>query len=149
MDAKSAADLGLVTHLVDIAEVDSTISSLDVTGKPGNKYPGAPANPESKVAIFAESFYSDSNLGTILSGNCPDGFDIEDRNISRQIKSLSRTAPIALLLASELIDIAGNFSLSQGLSKELENLEKIFSTDDALEGLSALIEGRKPTYLNS
>jgi hypothetical protein len=31
----------------------------------------------------------------------------------------------------------------------LENLEKIFSTDDALEGLSALIEGRKPTYQNS
>jgi enoyl-CoA hydratase/3-hydroxyacyl-CoA dehydrogenase len=149
MDAKSAADLGLVTHLVDIAEVDTTINSLDGAGKPENKYPGTPASPESKVAIFAESFYSDSNLGTILSGKCPDGFDIEDRNVSRQIKALSRTAPIALSLASELIDAAGESSLSQGLSQELARLEKIFSTDDALEGLSALIEGRKPTYQNS
>ena len=32
---------------------------------------------------------------------------------------------------------------------ELGKLEAIFSTDDALEGLSALIEGRKPTYQNS
>tara|TARA_Y100000741_G_C17774886_1_gene363150 strand:- start:61 stop:162 length:102 start_codon:yes stop_codon:yes gene_type:complete len=29
---------------------------------------------------------------------------------------------------------------------ELEKLESIFSTDDSLEGLSALIEGRKPNY---
>ena len=122
---------------------------LDSNGKPENKYPGRPANPDSKVAIFAESFYSDSNLNAILSGNCPDGFDPEDRNVSRQIKILSRTAPIALSLASDLIDIASDSSLSNGLSKELENLETIFSTDDALEGLSALIEGRKPTYQNS
>ena len=65
------------------------------------------------------------------------------------MKSLSRTAPIALRMASELIDAAGSTELSDGLSQELGNLEAIFSTDDALEGLSALIEGRKPTYQNS
>ncbi len=149
MDANTAADLGLVTNLVDISEVDSTIRSLDSEGKPGEKYPGKPSNPESKVAKFAESFYSDANLESILSGTCPDGFDSEDRNVSRQIKSLSRTAPIALSMASDLINIAGTTNLSDGLSNELENLERIFSTDDALEGLSALIEGRKPTYQNS
>ncbi len=65
------------------------------------------------------------------------------------MKSLSRTAPIALRMASDLINAAGESELSDGLSQELGKLEAIFSTGDALEGLSALIEGRKPTYQNS
>ena len=149
MDARTAADLGLVTNLVDVTEVDNTISSLDSTGKPADKYPGKPANSDSKVAMFAESFYSDDNLISILDGNCPEGFDSEDKNVARQMKSLSRTAPIALRMASNLIDVAGTTELSDGLSQELGNIETIFSTNDALEGLSALIEGRKPTYQNS
>ena len=149
MDARTAADLGLVTNLVDVTEVDNTISSLDSKGKPADKYPGKPANSDSKVAMFAETFYSDDNLISILDGNCPEGFDSEDKNVARQMKSLSRTAPIALRMASNLIDVAGTTELSDGLSQELGNLEAIFSTNDALEGLSALIEGRKPTYQNS
>ena len=149
MDARTTADLGLVTNLVDVTEVDNTISSLDSTGKPADKYPGKPANSDSKVAMFAESFYSDDNLISILDGNCPEGFDSDDKNVARQMKSLSRTAPIALRMASNLIDVAGTTELSDGLSQELGNLEAIFSTNDALEGLSALIEGRKPTYQNS
>ena len=149
MDARTAADLGLVTNLVDVTEVDSTISSLDSQGKPEEKYPATPVNPDSKIAKFAMSFYSDDNMNTILSGRCPDGFDPEDKLVSRQLKSLSRTAPIALRMASDLIDAAGTTELSGGLNQELDNLEAIFSTSDALEGLSALIEGRKPTYQNS
>ena len=99
--------------------------------------------------MFAKSFYSDDNMGTILSGGCPEGFDPEDKMVSRQLKSLSRTAPIALRMASDLIDAAGTTELTAGLGQELDNLETIFSTNDALEGLSALIEGRKPTYQNS
>jgi len=148
MDSQTAADLGLVTNLVDIADVDSTIQSLKAKGKPANKYPGKPSNPESKVAMFADAFYSDGNIKTVLAGNCPEGFDLEDKNVARQMKSLSRTAPIALSMASDLIDAAGETELPAGLSKELANLEAIFSTADALEGLSALIEGRKPTYQN-
>ena len=149
MDSKTAADLGLVTNLVDISEVESTIHTLDSDGKPENKYPGKPANPDSKVVQFANSFYSDENIATVLAGNCPEGFDSEDKGVSRQMKSLSRTAPIALSLANDLINAAGNTNLSDGLGQELSNLKTIFSTDDALEGLSALIEGRKPTYQNS
>lgn len=148
MDAKTATDLGLVTHLVDVTNVDATIADIAVAGKPANKYPGMPANPDSKVANFANAFFSDDNLSTLLSGDCPDGFDSEDRNVSRQLKSLSRCAPIALKMASDLINAAGQTELQSGLGMELNGLEAIFSTDDALEGLSALIEGRKPTYRN-
>ena len=40
------------------------------------------------------------------------------------MKSLSRTAPIVLRMASNLIDVAGTTELSDGLSQELGNLKQ-------------------------
>ena len=51
-------------------------------------------------------------------------------------------------MASDLIDATANTDLKSGLQLELDGLDKIFATADALEGLSALIEGRRPTYKN-
>ncbi len=149
MNAQTAYDIGLLTHLVDLAEVEQATSSCIHTGKPAEKYPGRPNNRESSVVKFATDFYSDSNLATLLSGGCPEGYDAEDKTISRQLKNLKYTAPIALSMASELIDITANTTLEQGLNSELAKLTDIFSTRDALEGLSALIEGRRATYNNS
>jgi len=149
MDASTAADLGLLTHLVDVSGVSSCVAELAMNGKPANKYPGQPAQPESAVAAFATSFFADENMADLMVGNCPGGFDSADRNVSRQLKSLSRTAPIALSMASALIDESANTNLSEGLQLELDRLTEIFSTADSLEGLSALIEGRKPTYTNA
>ena len=39
--------------------------------------------------------------------------------------------------------------LDDGLALELDRLSDIFGTSDALEGLSALIEGRRPEYTNN
>ena len=50
---------------------------------------------------------------------------------------------------SELLDEAAGADLGSGLKSELEGLDVIFGTVDALEGLSALIEGRRPSYSNS
>ena len=96
MDAKTAADLGMVTNLVDVTKVDETISMLDAQGKPAEKYPAKPMNSDSKIAKFAQNFYSDENLATILDGNCPDGFDPEDKLVSRQMKSLSSHCPYCI-----------------------------------------------------
>ena len=149
MDAQTGHDLGLLTHLVDVASVNTCMAELASAGKPANKYPGAPANSSSAVAAFATSFFSDDNMSAIMNGTCPDGFNVEDKSVARQMKSLSRTAPIALKMASDLIDVTASTSLADGLQMELDHLTEIFSTDDSLEGLSALIEGRKPTYSNS
>ena len=65
------------------------------------------------------------------------------------MKNLKFTAPIALSMASDLIDATASNSLADGLEIELSKLHDIFATNDALEGLSALIEGRRPTYNNS
>lgn len=149
MNAQMAYDIGLLTHLVDLAEVAQATNSCIKAGKPAQKYPGKPTNPDSSVVKFASDFYSDANLTTLLSGGCPEGYDAEDKSISRQLKNLKYTAPIALSMASELIDITASTTLEQGLDSELAKLTDIFSTRDALEGLSALIEGRRATYNNS
>ena len=148
VDHNTAAALGLLTHLVEPAEVAATVAALGVAGKPDNKYPGAPADPSHPVVQFASAFYSDDNMETLLSGGCPDGFDAEDRNVSRQLKSLKFAAPIAVRMASELLDdaVATGDDLDAGLALELERLSTIFETADALEGLSALIEGRRAVY---
>ena len=58
--------------------------------------------------------------------------------VSRQLKSLSRTAPIALQWRDLLNDVLTGDNLQQGLALELERLDDIFASSDALEGLSAL-----------
>jgi len=149
LDAASAEALGLLTHLVEPSQVEATVVSIASAGKPGQKYPGQPAAPGNPTVAFASSFYSEGNMSSLLSGDVPEGFETDDKVVSRQLKSLSRAAPIALSMASDLLDSAAGSDLESGLERELEGLEAIFGTTDALEGLSALIEGRRPSYSNS
>ena len=85
---------------------------------------------------------------TLMSGGVPEGVDDEDKRGARQRKALARAAPSALRRASTRREEArtrGEES-NAGLALELERLAEIFGTADALEGLSALIEGRRPSY---
>ncbi|DAC10329.1 MAG TPA: 3-hydroxyacyl-CoA dehydrogenase/enoyl-CoA hydratase family protein [Candidatus Poseidoniales archaeon] len=149
LDSSTALDLGLLTHKVESSDVEDTVISL-VGKKPDQKYPGEPLNDDSEVALFAKDFYSDENIEVLVSGKVPENYDSEDPRVSRQIKSLSRAAPIALSIASDLLsDVRTGASLEDGLKLELQKLEEIFSTKDAEEGLSALIEGRRPKYNSS
>ena len=149
IDAVTAKALGLLTHLVEPSTVGPTVAAIASDGKPDEKYPSGPADSDHPVVSFATSFYSDENMPSLLTGSLPDGFDNEDKMVSRQLKSLSRAAPIALSIASELLNEAADSDLELGLKSELGRLDEIFETADALEGLSALIEGRRPSYSNS
>jgi len=151
LDAGSAAALGLLTHLVEASDVASMVDELVESGKPTDKYPAAPADSTHPTSAFALAFYSNENMATLAAGECPEGFDAADKMVSRQLKSLSRTAPIALALASELLDgaVETGDDLDAGLALELAGLTELFGTADALEGLSALIESRRPTYQNA
>ena len=148
LDPSTARAFGLLTHIVPAAEVSETVSEISSVGKPENKYPGQPTDPSHPLAAFSVSFYSDSNVESILSGSVPEGLDPEDPHVARQLKALSRAAPLALRTSSILLEqaIATGDDLSAGLQKELDQLEPTFDTNDALEGLSALIEGRRPEY---
>ncbi len=150
LDSESANALGIITHLVEPAEIQNTIQEISIKGKPMNKYPGEPKDKNHPVSLFAMEFYKDENMDCIMSGEIPDGFENEHKGANRQIKSLSFTAPIALNIANELLNaaISTGEDLDTGLSLELAQLNTIFGSKDALEGLSALIEGRRPKYIN-
>ena len=123
---------------------------ISVEGKPVNKYPGMPRDENNPVSLFAMNFYKNENMESIMSGEIPEGFEKEDKTVIRQMKSLSFTAPIALKIANQLLNdaIATGDDLDSGLALELAELDTIFASKDALEGLSALIEGRRPKYIN-
>ena len=54
--------------------------------------------------------------------------------------------PLAVREAKRLIDLAGEVDLETGLAAELDASERIFATDDLLEGATAFLEKREPTY---
>lgn len=151
LNSETAKAFGLLTHLVDVNDIDKTIDEIINLGKNNDKYLKNSIDEGHSIVKFARSFYTDENLYSILNGSDLEDFDMSDNQVSRQIKFLSRTAPIALSTASKLLDIANNkdTEFNQGLKQELDNLEYIFSTSDSLEGLSALIEGRRAKYKNS
>lgn len=151
LDSNVASALGIITHLTDPADINETITTLSKQGKPENKYPSQPKNIEHPISKFAKEFYTNENMGEIMSGKIPKNFNGDEKLASRQIKSLGFTAPIALEIANNLLNeaIETGEDLNAGLEKELSNLNKIFQSKDALEGLSALIEGRRPNYTNS
>ena len=71
----------------------------------------------------------------VLAGETPAGVD---EDFARQTSSiLAAKAPIALRIAAELMDAQAKVSIDEAIQMELGRLVEIFSTKDALGGLSA------------
>ena len=62
------------------------------------------------------------------------------------LKKISHKAPLAIGMVEELTGVASTGELDDGLAAELSKLQAIFGSSDALEGLSALLERRRPAY---
>ena len=145
IEGKTAKAIGLLTEFVEPSNVEETVVNLAGRGKPTNKYQGA-TNSNSKLVKRIQTLFNNSNMNMLLDGEIPSGINSEDPFVTHQMKNLSYKAPVALKLASKLIDISSDTNLDEGLKAELDHLSEIFGTDDALEGLSALIEHRRPSY---
>jgi enoyl-CoA hydratase/carnithine racemase len=104
--------------------------------------PTAPAN-DAWAALW--EFFATHSVDAILSGEATS----EDPAVAKAIKHMGHKSPAALRLAERLMDAGAEVSLADGLAGELASLEEVFSNPDALEGLSALIEGRRPSFLHS
>ncbi len=83
----------------------------------------------------------------------PDAFrDVASRYGSADVETLRTSekrlgdkAPVALRMASDLIDRGDGKAIEQGIAMELSHLEEIFATADAYEGLSSLGK-RRPVF---
>lgn len=78
-----------------------------------------------------------------------DGFDVSKRDghagdprVAAALRRIESKAPIALRVASELIDRGADLPIDRAVQLELDHLEEIFSTGDAYEGLSSV--GKRP-----
>jgi enoyl-CoA hydratase/3-hydroxyacyl-CoA dehydrogenase len=139
ISSEDAQALGIVTRLVATAEVDSTLSALVSEGKP-DKY-----RPREIPEVFKPlaRACSSENVARLLAGKQPEG--IPDDLAAKTAKIVGYKAPLALKLADEIIDQQIGKSISEAVEIELGRAKEIFSTADALEGLSSL--GRKkPEY---
>jgi enoyl-CoA hydratase/3-hydroxyacyl-CoA dehydrogenase len=131
ISAADAQALGIVTKLTEPAGVDAAIQSLAVAGKP-DKYRSRDI-PE-KFKAFA-ALFGPGSLAALLSGKTPSGAHAE--LAGKVAKTLGYKAPIALRIADEIVDQQAALPMRAAVEIELGRLQDIFSTADALEGLSS------------
>ena len=135
ISAKDAFDLGIVSKIVEPAELESAIKELVSKGKP-DKYREREI-PE-KFKLLAQA-YTKENVEKLLSGKLPEG--VPEDFAAKTAKIIGYKAPLALKLASEIVDQQMGKTMAEAVEIELGRLSEIFSTADALEGLSSA--GRK------
>jgi len=139
ISAQDAQELGIVTELVMPAEIDATIQKLASQATP-DKY--HKRDVPDKFKSFAKVCDTE-NVGRLLSGKPPVG--LSEEHAARAAKIIGFKAPLALKISNEIIDQQIGKSMEEAVEIELGRLNEIFSTADALEGLSSL--GRKrPEY---
>lgn len=61
-------------------------------------------------------------------------------------ETIASRGPLAVREAKRAIDLAGESPLDEGLAQELDASERIFSSDDMLEGARAFFEKRPPEF---
>ena len=137
-----AHSMGFITSLVEFKDLDRTLENI-ISGKiEARGYQFGPRDPDDEAIKQIMRVYGSNWKENILKGGGSSEF------ISKQSKMISRNAPIAVEVASRLMDIANESreDFEIGLNEELRGLNGIFSTSDALEGLKGVIEGRRVLY---
>lgn len=61
-------------------------------------------------------------------------------------ETIASRGPVAVREAKRAIDIAGDTPLDEGMAKELDASERVFSSEDMLEGAKAFFEKRPPEF---
>jgi enoyl-CoA hydratase / 3-hydroxyacyl-CoA dehydrogenase len=130
LGAKQALEIGLIDGVIQPSEMFDIISGE-------KKIPDKATSVLSEKWRAIESLYSKNNYKAIISGDYTNG-GIEAETIVKLAKTMSFKAPIAMDFAEELIEAA------QGPASELERLTTIFTTKDALLGLTSI--GKRIEY---
>ncbi len=130
LSAKDALEIGLVDKIITTDEMAELFAGKIPVPAPGSMH----LNNKWKTI---EQFFTNNSIDKVLSHNfASDGMQSDDAE--KIFKTLKRKAPIALNIADKLIDDA------KGCDSELKYLDMIFSTSDALLGLSSI--GKQVEY---
>jgi enoyl-CoA hydratase/3-hydroxyacyl-CoA dehydrogenase len=130
LGAKQALEIGLIDGIIQPSEVFDFISGAKAI----------PAKPTTELTSewkAIEFLYGTNSYKSIIKGDYTNG-GISTEEVAKLGKTMSFKAPIAMNFAEELIEAA------KGPQSELEKLVDIFTTKDALLGLTSI--GKRVEY---
>jgi enoyl-CoA hydratase/3-hydroxyacyl-CoA dehydrogenase len=123
--AEQALAIGLIDRVVPYEDLDAAIRECVAKGPVLERRPHVVPDTFRDVAARYESAALES--------------------LRASEKRLGYKAPVALRIASDLIDRGEGKAIEQGIAMELSHLDEIFATADAYEGLSSLGK-RRPVF---
>ncbi len=139
LSAQDAYELGIVHSVITPDETDAAIKTI--IDQPGiDKYRQRPI-PE-KFQSRADLCH-EKNIEALIKGEFPK--DRSDEVAVRAQKILGYKSRVALKMANEVLEQQIGLSIEQAKEFELDQLDRLFRTKDALEGLSAAGH-RKPVF---
>jgi len=139
--AEDALSMGLVDYVFSPEEIEDKIKTLISEEKlaPNKGKKMEELTPELRQL---NELFADENIDAWLSNKY---LESDDPLTAKTAKIISSKAPIALRLANEIIDTGYEMPLSEGVKQELAHLNEIFSTADALTGLTS-VGKKRPTF---
>ena len=139
LGASQLQALGLLAALASPAELDGAIRELVAAGLPDkNQARDLPSGFAPMAALGSQA-----NIERMLAGELPQGVD--EGLAAKTAKGVGFKAPIACRIAAELTFAGMDVAMQQAAELELGRLQEIFSTADALEGLSS-VGRRRPSF---
>ncbi len=132
ISAQDAYELGVVTHLVSQQKLGKAIADIGQETLP-DKYRKRDI-PERFQELLATC--SGANLDALLNKGELSG--VSSTLAQKTQKTVGYKAPLALQKANELIDAQQGKTIPEAIQLELAELDGIFSTKDALTGLTSL-----------
>jgi len=130
LGTSQALEIGLIDGIIQLSEMFDIISGE-------KQVPEVASVKLSDKWKAIESLYGMNNYKAIISGDYTNG-SLEREAVSKLAKKMSFNAPVAMDLAEKLINEA------KGPSSEIEKLIEIFTTNDALLGLTSI--GKRVEY---
>ena len=127
--SQDALKLGIITEMCSVMELDKTVKKVSENLQ--DKYHAREI--DASYSALGELVKGD-NLELLLAGKCPDG--AEPALAEKTASILKSKAPIAIKVSVELMEAQEKVSIDEAIKLELDRLVEIFSTEDALAGLT-------------
>lgn len=141
LDAKSALEIGLVDTVADFSFIDDVCLEWAAKGPAEERVPPTECPNEKWQDIW--NFFDSYSVDEILSGEAD---CMAKPALEKAVKRMGQKSYHALKLCEGLFVEGAHQTLERALDLESRDLEKAFNHADALEGLSALLEGRRPAF---
>ena len=140
ISANDALALGLFHSVVAPSDIESSLGQI-IAEKTHDKYQRRQIPDKFKDTASA---FAAQNIPAALNGADLTGIS---KTLNDKLKKiLGRKSVIALKMANDIMEAQIPLSLGDAVEYELDQLDTLFRTADALEGLTSAVEHRKPKF---